>query len=176
MTSLRMVPAGVLLAFTGLALAACDSAPTAPLASAARTTPTQRSNSVDVNERTPVGFSTVNPCNGEAVELNGETHTIVEQNSSNGRMTAQVHVLVQSHYSGVGSVTGAEYTAADKYNETFIVGSPGAFNDQMIFVNHVIGRGNIPNYILTLHGKVTLTPNGQVTVAFSNFETSCQDD
>jgi hypothetical protein len=121
-------------------------------------------------ERIPVeSFSVTNPCNGETVELSGYLYVTAHATINANEVVISELSMIHYHLTGTGSVTNAPYTVN--------VGFRGAQGgDQAVYSRssfQVIGKGEVPNFKLTSHGRFTINANGEITAQFNRFSTEC---
>jgi hypothetical protein len=130
---------------------------------------------VVVNERIPIFFGVVNPCNGEElVSLEGDIHIVISM-TEDGNGGFHFGVLNESHFSGIGAMTGAQYRGFFNSNghfhvlqpfpQIFTVASPGTMT---------ISSGDVPNFIVLFVSHLTINANGEVTVDKNEFRTECR--
>ena len=165
-----------LLAFAVAALAACDTAPTAPAAN--RDRPSFSAVTPNTNITIPIDLFVFVPCAnggaGELMEVSGPLHVLSQLTISNSG-----NVVLYSHFqpqdiSGTGFVTG------DKYQGTGITQSMNTFKTPFpitfTFVNnfYMIGQGPNNNFKVHETFHFTINANGEVTAFADNFSVTCQ--
>lgn len=132
--------------------------------------------SADLVADTVIPFTnsgTVNPCNGEVVQLSGSvnfrSHLTIDQN---GGIHLVVHENAQG-LSGVGCTTGAKYqvNSAEDQETNF-----KALPAESTFTMHsnVIGQGTVPNFVFHLTVHTTVNANGEVTALVLNTSSDCK--
>ena len=165
-----------LLVFAAVALAACDTSPTAPAANRER--PSLSAVTSQTNTVIPIDLFVFVPCaNGGAVEVigvSGPLHFLFQVTISNTG-----NVLVDAHFQPQG-VSGTGFMTGDKYQATGITRSTDTFSTPFpitsTFVNnfYMIGQGPDNNFKVheTLH--YTINANGEVTSFVDNFSVTCK--
>ncbi len=130
---------------------------------------------VVVNERIPIFFLVVNPCNGEeVVSLEGDIHIVVST-TEDGHGGTHVGVMNESHFSGIGALTGAQYRGFFNSNGHFNVRPP--FPQILTLASPgtmTISSGNVPNFIAVIVSHLTVNANGEVTVTKDEFRAECR--
>jgi hypothetical protein len=130
---------------------------------------------VVVNERIPIFFGVVNPCNGEeVVSLEGDIHILIST-TEDALGGTHVGVINQSHFSGIGAITGARYSGFFNSNGHFNVRPP--FPQILTLASPgtmTISSGNVPNFIVVIVSHLTVNANGEVTVTKNEFRAECR--
>jgi hypothetical protein len=128
-----------------------------------------------VNERTPIFYGVVNPCNGEElVSLEGDIHIVISM-TEDGDGGFHFGVFNGSHFSGVGATTAAQYTGFYNSNSHFDVRQP--FPQVVTAASPgtiVISSGNAPNFLAFFVYHLTINANGEVTGQRNEFRTECR--
>ena len=165
-----------LLVFAAVALAACDTSPTAPAANRERLSLSAVTS--QTNAEIPIDLFVFVPCAnggaGELIVVSGPLHFLFQVTISNTG-----NVLVDAHFKPEG-VSGTGFTTGDKYQATGITRSTDTFSTPFpitsTFVNnfYMIGQGPDNNFKVheTLH--YTINANGELTAFADNFSVTCQ--
>lgn len=165
-----------LLAFAVVALAACDTAPTAPAANRYRLSFSAVTSNTNIT--VPIDLFVFVPCAnggaGELIEVSGPLHVLSQLTISNSG-----NVLFTSHFQPQG-VSGSGLVTGDKYQATGITRSTQTFNTPFpitfTFVNnfYMIGQGPNNNFKVHETFHFTINANGDVTAFADNFSVTCQ--
>src|SRR5437867_7764207 len=164
-----------LLAFALAALAACDTAPTAPAANRDRASFSAVTSNSDIT--IPIDLFVFVPCAnggaGELIEVSGPLHVLFHLTTSNtGRVSVYEHFQPQG-VSGTGLVTGDKYQATGITEDKITLGPlPATFT----FVNnfYMIGQGPRNNFKVHETFHFTINANGETTAFVDNFRVTCQ--
>src|SRR5713101_485551 len=150
-----------LLAFALAALAACDTAPTAPAANRDRASfSAVTSNS---NITIPIDLFVFVPCAnggaGELIEVSGPLHVLSQLTISNSG-----NVVLYSHFQPQG-ISGTGFVTGDKYQGTGITAFKDNFNGlpfSSSFINNfnMIGQGPGNNFKMHENFHFTVDANG----------------
>lgn len=165
-----------LLAFAVVALAACDSAPTAPAANPER--PSFSAVTSNTNLSIPVDLFVFVPCAvggaGEDIHVSGPLHVLSQLTISNSGNVLFTSQFQPQGISGTGLVTGDMYqaTGLTRSTQTFSTPFPVTFT----FVNnfYMIGQGPDNNFQVHETFHFTINANGEVTAFVDNFRVTCQ--
>ena len=167
---------GTLLVLAAVALAACDTSPTAPAANRERLSLSAVTS--QTNAEIPIDLFVFVPCAnggaGEVIGVSGPLHFLFQVTISNTG-----NVLVDTHFQPQG-VSGTGLMTGDKYQATGITRSTDTFSTPFpitsTFVNnfYMIGQGPDNNFKVheTLH--YTINANGELTAFADNFSVTCQ--
>jgi len=165
-----------LLVLAAVALAACDTSPTAPAANLER--PSFSAVTSQTNTVIPLDLFVFVPCaNGgaaEVIEVSGPLHVLFQVTISNTG-----NVLVDTHFQPQG-VSGTGLMTGDKYQATGITRSTDTFSTPFpitsTFVNNFYMIGQGPDNNLKVHETfhLTINANGEVTAFVDNFSVTCQ--
>ena len=165
-----------LLAFALAALAACDTAPTAPAANRDRASFSAVTSNSDIT--IPIDLVVFVPCAnggaGELIEVSGPLHVLSQLTISNSG-----NVVLYSHFQPQG-ISGTGFVTGDKYQGTGITQSMNTFNTPFpitfTFVNNFYMIGQGPNNNFNVHETFhfTINANGEVTAFADNFSVTCQ--
>jgi hypothetical protein len=130
---------------------------------------------VVTNERIPIFFGVVNPCNGEELtNLDGDVHIVISMTDDRAggfHFTA----FNGSHFTGIGAVTGSKYTGF--YNSNTHFEARGPFPQVVTAASPgtmVISAGSGPNFLAFFVYHLTVNANGDVTGEKSEFRTECR--
>ncbi len=134
--------------------------------------PMGASNDVDQTQKIPSALATINPCNGDAVELTGTLTVIVHATTSTSGNQHAFYSLTGT-YSGLGLPSGAKYTGQTQNKESFSSNDPYPIVDDMIAVFTVRSAGSTANFIVRVHYHVTINANGVPTVDSQEVSNSC---
>lgn len=107
------------------------------------------------------------PCNGEWIYGTMKIHRVESffHEDNGGGFHVNVHGKV--HFSGVGEDSGAKYESNEKWNESFNM-KKGATRNVIAKV-HIIGQGQVPDFVISGHWKFTINANGELVVEFSKW-------
>jgi hypothetical protein len=126
----------------------------------------------EVQQTIPSVLSTVNPCNGDAVELTGELHILVHfTDATNGSIHG--YTALNSRYSGTGVPSLLSYQGSDDILDDFTFGSTSAFVQTTFVDQDLQTQTGVDNYHLRLHLKITINSNGLPTAEVLDFSTTC---
>lgn len=151
----------ILACSLSLALAAL----TVPPRVAAQATTT--TDNVDV----PIDF-TATACNGETVNISGDSHIVVHVTTNDNHTTLETHI--QFHLSGEGT-SGTQYVAnetVDSIEQTPLDNGAHVLNS--VGQLHLIAQGSADNLIVRTTIHTTVNANGQITATSFDFEVECQ--
>lgn len=127
-----------------------------------------------VHTSTPMSFTILNPCNGEAVDISGSITFDVTMTVNANTVHGHLHENAQD-LTGTGETTGA------KYQETGAVNSDSNFSatagvpanaDTLVHIN-LVGQGNVPNFNMDINEHITINADGTVTATVNNVSTTC---
>ena len=118
-----------------------------------------------------VAFSFMNPCSGAMMDITGHEEF-------------NVHVVDNGQKANVSSHTRGNYTATDDDGNSYVghwtanghtsFPSPnGAYNSNIAYKVHFVGRGGVEGFDLIILGHVTATPSGALVVDRSVNEVKC---
>ncbi len=140
---------------------------------------------VRINQKIPMTDVTVNPCNGEIVDISGILHLsgqVVDDPSGGRHIT--LHISWQN-LSGVGQTTRLQYQLQQNTNINVngngqpSGNSTGAgFNPP--FVHNVsenvrwVSQGSTDNFFTQTNYHITVGPNGVVTANYFNSNAECR--
>jgi len=135
-----------------LALVGCSEI-TAPTSEAStRLASTTPAYAVLVNEKTLVtDVPLLNACNGEMVVVSGKKHLVIKS-TKNGYSVSE-----DSHFSGVGAVTGARYKGSQKYTHKEATNKKDKFSFSKSSSVHLVGQGkDVPEMLYEYSTKLTI--------------------
>jgi hypothetical protein len=123
------------------------------------------------NTTVPIDF-TATACNGETVNISGDSHVVVHLTRNDNHTTFKTHI--QFHLSGDGA-SGTRYIA----NETVdsIEQTPtdqGAHVLNSVGQLHLIAQGSADNLVVRTTIHTTVNANGQITATSFDFQVECQ--
>ena len=136
---------------------------TPPRAGAQATTSTD-------NTTVPIDF-TATACNGETVNISGDSHVVLHLTRNANNTTFKTHI--QFHLSGT-SASGIQYNAnetVDSIEQTTDSG-PRVLNS--VGQLHLIAQGSADNLAVRTTIHTTVNANGQITATSFEFEVECQ--
>jgi hypothetical protein len=122
-------------------------------------------------------FDTVagaDPCLGESIHLQGEVTFFLRST-----VTAGGNLLTGGHttadMTAVGLTTGTEYTLVDSRQITtnILAANGEGASGTGAWTYSLVSRGPGPNLIVTNQEKITVTPDGSVSVQFLNIDVRC---
>ena len=148
--------------------AACSDA-TAPTSTL---TPGRSANDVEQSQKAPSVLVTQNPCNGDAVVLQGTLTTIVHANTSTSG-NGQSFYSVTGQYTGVGVPSGKNYIGQTQNRETFNTGTPFPIVDEFLAEFTVRSATAIDNFTVRVTFRVTINANGVPTVDNQDISSRC---
>src|SRR5881396_3871254 len=165
-----------LLAFAVAALAACDTAPTAPAAN--RDRPSFSAVTSNTNITIPIDLFVFVPCAnggaGELIEVSGPLHVLFQLTISNtGDVLLYAHFQPQG-ISGTGFVTGDKYQATGITQSTNTLSTPFPITSTFVNNFYMIGQGPDNNFKVHETSHLTINANGEVTAFVDNFSVTCQ--
>ena len=165
-----------LLVFAAVALAACDTSPTAPAANRERLSLSAVTS--QTNAEIPIDLFVFVPCAnggaGELIVVSGPLHVLFQVTISNTG-----NVLLYAHFQPQG-ISGTGFVTGDKYQATGITQSTNTFSTPFpitfTFVNnfYMIGQGPSNNFKVHETFHFTINANGEVTAFVDNFSVTCQ--
>jgi opacity protein-like surface antigen len=126
-----------------------------------------------VDESIPFALSAYNPCNGEAVELSGRLHYLVNvTEDATGGYHLDVHANTQG-VSGTGQATGAAYQV--NYTDTFQLNVTNAALEATAPLHlNVIAQGQAPNFLLHAVFHIRVNATGGLTTYVDTFRVECR--
>jgi len=167
---------GTLLVLAAVALAACDTSPTAPAANRERLSLSAVTS--QTNAEIPIDLFVFVPCAnggaGELIVVSGPLHVLFQVTISNtGNVLLYAHFQPQG-ISGTGSVTGDKYQATGITQSTNTFSTPFPITSTFVNNFYMIGQGPDNNFKVheTLH--YTINANGEVTSFVDNFSVTCK--
>jgi hypothetical protein len=120
------------------------------------------------NVKAPVALDVWNPVTGEWVHITGETHIMTSlTNDGAGGSHSVWHF--NSRAQGIGLTTGNEYIGRHVEQENVNFKPPFPHEETFVQNIRMIGRGNVPNFVLHWNVHVTINANGEVTAEVNNF-------
>jgi hypothetical protein len=137
---------------------------TPPRAEAQATTSTD-------NTTVPIDF-TATACNGETVNISGDSHVVVHLTTNTNNTTFKTHI--QFHLSGT-SASGVQYNAnetVDSIEQTPIDNGAHVLNS--VGQLHLIAQGSADNLVVRTTIHTTVNANGQITATSFDFQVECQ--
>jgi hypothetical protein len=123
------------------------------------------------NTTVPIDF-TATACNGETVNISGDSHVVVHLTQNDNHTTFETHI--QFHLSGE-SASGIKYVAnetVDSIQQTPINNGATVFNT--VGQLHLIAQGSADNLVVRTTIHTTVNANGQITATSFEFEVECQ--
>ena len=126
-----------------------------------------------VDESIPISLSAYNPCSGEAVDLSGRVHYLVNvTEDATGGYHLDVHLNTQG-VSGTGQTTGAKYEV--NYTDTFQLNVTNAGLEATAPLHlNVIGQGQAPNFLLHAQFHIRVDATGGLTTYVDGFRLECR--
>jgi hypothetical protein len=124
------------------------------------------------NTLVPFPSPTVNPCNGEQVNVSGNIHlTTGVSTDESGGLHFRSHINNQG-VSGIGELTGSRYQIPTTSNTSAYLGSA---RTMALTVNgRFVAQGSTPNFNVHQTFRITIDANGVTTVSNSDFRADCQ--
>ena len=121
----------------------------------------------------PFVVTLINPCNGEAVDVNGVVHADATITITGKTIHMTAHFNPQG-LTGVGETTGATYhgTGVTRMDQEASVVN-GSFTSTFINRFDFIGHGSVPNFSVHETAHITLNEDGTMTVSFDKLSTTC---
>lgn len=129
-----------------------------------------------VNHDTTYDFPVLNTCTGEAMQVEGTGHAVIQfLQTPSGRTRLQI----AEHFTNVtaiGETSGIVYTPTAQPAHFSIYFDPAQGSDTVTVTNRqlFITRSEGPNFILVEVVHVTVTPNGEVAVVHDSAWTECR--
>jgi len=122
----------------------------------------------------PFVFDAVNPCNGEAVLVTGDTRITVRITVASNGSTHIAYQLVPEHVLGVGE-SGARYRAVggERDHTSFAEGEI-PLNETFTSAFNLISSGRGANFTTHVTGHITVDANGATTSTVALDHTECQ--
>ena len=117
-------------------------------------------------------FTYASPCNGENINF---TYTGI-QNFHVVFNNNKINVSVQGHYKydGTGD-QGNSYHGVDNFHDNYTIPLVnGAYTETYVENVTIVGQGGAPNFLIRTRFKVTVTPNGTVSVFRDNSTFECK--
>lgn len=129
-----------------------------------------QSNGTTVEMTEPLPASTVNPCNGEAVFMQGARTLTLAHDNQNGA----VHLVgkLMTFGTGVGSPNGNKYAVNESAQFDIVI--QGAFVATEETNEHVTSQGNDPNFMLHSVVHITVNANGETTAVIDPSPPTCK--
>lgn len=132
-------------------------------------------------DREPLEGIIIADCSGESVALSGYHSFFFKQHED---AAGGIHVAAQlrQHVDGVGLASGRRYVGS--YREQLSLFVPAGSLPLPAEGWHVseqirlrfIGQGDTPNQLLDARRHLTITPNGEVTASFDEFQMDCSGE
>ena len=122
------------------------------------------------NVTVPIDF-TATACNGETVNISGDSHVVLHLTRDANNTTFKTHI--QFHLSGT-SASGIQYNAnetVDSIEQTTDSG-PRVLNS--VGQLHLIAQGSADNLVVRTTIHTTVNANGQITATSFDFQVECQ--
>ena len=114
----------------------------------------------------------VHPCNGELVQITG-TYTVTSRRTidANGR----VHFSATTNTAIRGVGPSGEYNVTDRQSlsDHFIDGELFPENVTSVSQFHMVGRGQAPNFLITIVHRLLVEADGTVKVEFERVSGQC---
>ena len=123
------------------------------------------------NTDVPIDF-TATACNGETVNISGDSHVVVHLTRNDNHTTFETHI--QFHLSGEGA-SGTRYVAnetVDSIEQTPTDNGAQVLNS--VGQLHLIAQGSADNLVVRTTIHTTVNANGQITATSFEFEVECQ--
>ena len=167
---------GTLLVLAAVALAACDTSPTAPAANRERLSLSAVTS--QTNAEIPIDLFVFVPCAnggaGELIVVSGPLHVLFQVTISNtGNVLLYAHFQPQG-ISGTGSVTGDKYQATGITQSTNTFSTPFPITSTFVNNFYMIGQGPRNNFKVHETFHFTINANGEQTAFVDNFRVTCQ--
>ena len=167
---------GTLLVLAAVALAACDTSPTAPAANRERLSLSAVTS--QTNAEIPIDLFVFVPCAnggaGELIVVSGPLHVLFQVTISNtGNVLLYAHFQPQG-ISGTGFVTGDKYQATGITQSTNTLSTPFPITSTFVNNFYMIGQGPDNNFKVHETSHLTINANGEVTAFVDNFSVTCQ--
>lgn len=158
----------VLAAVCALAVAGCSDV-TSPASVAPNVlVPTAPAFATVANERTPF-YATLTACNLETVPVSGERHFVFKVT------TKGYSVSDDSHFSGVGTVTGVKYEGSQKITDKEMTKKDGTFSTTNSYLLHLVAAGKgVPDLLFGYSTRLTIGPDGTVKHEDSGVTVRCK--
>jgi hypothetical protein len=131
------------LATAALLMTACEGA-TPTVAELAAPVALAPAGQTKTNVREPVVGATVNPCNGETIEVSGYFHIVTTTTTTATGTTTKVH-LNTAAVQGVGLDTGAKYNFIAKQSVFTVESTDGTFSQDAVTRIKNVSQGTTEN-------------------------------
>jgi hypothetical protein len=152
-----------------LLLLACSCSLALPMLATPPRAGAQATTSTD-NTTVPIDF-TATACNGETVNISGDSHVVVHLTKNANNTTFKTHI--QFHLSGT-SASGVKYNAnetVDSIEQTPIDNGAHVLNS--VGQLHLIAQGSADNLVVRTTIHTTVNANGQITATSFDFQVEC---
>ena len=128
---------------------------------------------VTTNVDIPISGTVFNPCNGETVTFTGVDHFTAHVTlDSSGGFHSDFHDNI--HVTGTGDQGNLYEGNQEDNSPTHISGNNLGAEQTLPLTFSEIAKGSAPNFEVHALQHITINANGTVTVAFSNFTSSCR--
>lgn len=159
----------MLLLACATVLAACDSPPSAPKATALAPSLER----IRFNEWFPFAFAVTNPCPPEeAIAVEGRLHVVQEGELAEDGATFRTHLNL--HGTGVGAVSGASYEMAQTgRQEAVVTTTPFGIVTESTTNFALVRKGSLDNVFVSARLRVVCDDSG-CRVEIDETETECR--
>ena len=119
----------------------------------------------------PFPSPTINPCNGEQVNVSGNIHiTTGVSTDGSGGLHFRSHINNQG-VGGIGVATGSRYQIPSTSDTATYLGS--ATTMTLTLNSRVVAQGSTPNFSVRQSFHVTIDPDGVPRVSNFDFQAEC---
>jgi len=140
---------------------------------ATATTGSAQSTTVTTNEMVAITGSITNPCNGDTVAFQGDINVTNHMTTdANGGTHLRTHLNYQN-VTGVGDLSGLNYTVRTTTNETVNDKDGPQFEATIISTVKLITQGPEQNYFLRVVFHITVNANGVTTTTVDQTRIEC---
>lgn len=118
----------------------------------------------------PFHEEVTNPCNNDAVIVDGTSHWVITITVDNA-LGYHMNSSIISRGTGLGA-TGKEYKVNDETKESLEIPLPPT-TTTMVHQVVAIGPQQVDNFILQTRFHITINANGDISAFFDRFEAKC---
>jgi hypothetical protein len=141
---------------------------------AAVTPASGQSTTITTNETIPIAGTVLNPCNGDMVTFQGNSHVTNHMTTdASGGTHLKTHVNFQN-VSGTGAPSGLNYTVRTTTNQTENDNDGPQYEATVISTVKLISQGPAQNSFLQTVFHVTINANGVTTTTVDETKMECR--
>ena len=127
---------------------------------------------VDFNQTFPSVLTTSNPCNGDVVVLEGQTHVLAHSTEA-ASGNQHFYIDLSSAYQGVGAPSTLTYSGNNTLRDEFSTEDPFPITHTTLIDLMLQSQTGADNYYLRIHLHMTFNADGTLTADFTDSESRC---